>query len=65
MKKNDLETLQCLQYTVFHSKTHHVYSMLKRHGNDGLQLVSTLNTRGVFVGIRNRDQIFESATNEV
>ena len=31
-------------------KTHHVYSTLKRRGNDRFHLVSTWNARGVFVG---------------
>ena len=32
-------------------QTHHVYPTLERRGNDGFRLVSTWNTRGVFVGI--------------
>ena len=32
-------------------QTHHVYSTLKRHGNDRFQVVLTWNTRGVFVGL--------------
>ena len=31
-------------------QTHHVYSTLKQRGNDGFHVVSTWNTRGVFVG---------------
>ena len=31
-------------------QTHHVYSTLKRRGNDRFHVVSTWNTRGVFVG---------------
>ena len=31
-------------------QTHHVYSTLKRRGNDRFHVVSTSNTRGVFVG---------------
>ena len=31
-------------------QTHHVYSTLKRCGNDCFHVVSTWNTRGVFVG---------------
>ena len=30
---------------------HHVYSTLKRRGNGRFQVVSTWNTRGVFLGI--------------
>ena len=33
----------------FISETHHVYSTLKRSGNSRLHVVSTWNTRGVFV----------------
>ena len=32
-------------------QTHHVYSTLKRRGNDCFHVVSTWNTRGVFVGL--------------
>ena len=32
-------------------KKHHVYATLKRLGNDRFYVVSTWNTRGVFVGI--------------
>ena len=31
-------------------QTHHVYSTLKRRGNDRFNIVSTWNTQGVFVG---------------
>ena len=31
-------------------QTHHVYFTLKRRGNDRFHVVSTCNTRGVFVG---------------
>ena len=31
-------------------QTHHVYSTLKRRGNDRFNVVSTWNARGVFVG---------------
>ena len=31
-------------------QTHQVYSMLKRRGNDRFHVVSTFNSRGVFVG---------------
>ena len=31
-------------------QTHHVYSTLKRRGNGRIHVVSTWNTRGVFVG---------------
>ena len=31
-------------------QTHHVYSTLKRHGNGRFHVVSTGNTRSVFVG---------------
>ena len=32
-------------------QTHHVYSTLKQHGNALFHIVSTWNTRGVFVGM--------------
>ena len=32
-------------------QTHHVYSTLKRRGNNRFYVVSTWNTRGVFVGV--------------
>ena len=31
-------------------QTHHVYSKLKRRGNSCFHVVSTWNTRGVFIG---------------
>ena len=34
-------------------QTHHMYSMLKRHGDGRYHVVSTWNTRGVFVRIYN------------
>ena len=48
-------------------QTHHVYSTLKRCGNDRFHVVSTFNSRGVFVrkilikaGILNRKQFMYS-----
>ena len=35
-------------------QTHHVYSTLKRCGNDRFHVVSMWNTHGVFVGLVNR-----------
>ena len=31
-------------------QTHHAYSALKRRGNGSFHVVSTWNTRGVFIG---------------
>ena len=37
-------------YTMLTLQTHHVYSTLKQRRNDRSHVVSTCNTRGVFVG---------------
>ena len=40
-----------LEKIIYHDalQTHHVYSTLKRHGNDRFHVVSTWNTHVVFV----------------
>ena len=38
-------------------QTHHVCSTLKRRGNARFQVVSTWNTRGVFVGLTFKSRI--------
>ena len=37
-------------YIMLTLQTHHVYSTLKKRGNDRSHVVSACNTRGVFVG---------------
>ena len=37
-------------WALYPTQTHHVYSTLKRRGNDHFHVVSTWNTRGVVVG---------------
>ena len=41
---------KCIHSLSMTPQTHHVYSTLKRRGNNRFRVVSTWNTRGVFVG---------------
>ena len=43
------ELFQTLSKKPLALQTHRVHSTLKRHGNDRFHVVSTWNTRGVFV----------------
>ena len=45
-------------------QTHHVYSMLKGRGNGRFHIVSTWNTRGVFVGLAQRKLRIEISLEE-
>ena len=54
MAASNKAATQSLNFVVFNwmtsLQTHHVYSTLKRRGNDRFHVISTWNTRGVFVG---------------
>ena len=41
-------------------QTHHVHSMVKQRGNDRFHLVSTWNTRSVFLGLICKGSFFKS-----
>ena len=49
--KEPISIFQYCTYTYTSQQTLHVYSTLKRRGNDRFHVVSTWNTGGVFVGI--------------